>query len=509
MEDISPEKENLEAEVVVTENRPSNGMHESMISDRSNFDAENTENSIVEDSNLDQTIGDTSAILGGAEEGKKGLNWKKYLKDEKVALDALKFQKGRKNINDDNPAIYKDLPRTRPEDPYFQKASNITALKEIACFYCSSNNINYQQGLLEIIVPFLKLRSATFRTKHCYAYFASFMRNYFPNILIPTIVNDLRELPHLNAAINYCGILLDYHGNQIANILRERDLDLRTFVTPWVMTLFCKGTSMDLVYELFDKYMAQKDKLFLFYMVVALILMNEKEIIDANESGDEVRIITYLNRTLKEDSFKKLEDVERLFEVAKRIKETTPLSFETSLKQIGLMDVGILSIQEFNEYLAQNVQLKLEIYPFEIVNFLLRQATGDVQEKSITYPKTIEFKLLDCRKNKSTLMLPFSIELSEACFKSNETLYAELNEICGSNLTTHFCIIKTNNFDKEEQKFVENVFKTLKRLNKNYVSIAIGGFQAVIKEMEQRKVNIPLIKRKKVSFFDKIFSIFK
>jgi len=78
-------------------------MHESMISDRSNFDAENTENSIVEDSNLDQTIGDTSAILGGAEEGKKGLNWKKYLKDEKVALDALKFQKGRKNINDDNP----------------------------------------------------------------------------------------------------------------------------------------------------------------------------------------------------------------------------------------------------------------------------------------------------------------------------------------------------------------------------------------------------------------------
>lgn len=75
------------------------GMHESMISDRSNYDAENTENSIVEDSNLDQTLGDTS----GVEEGKKGLNWKKYLKDEKVALDALKFQKGRKNINDDNP----------------------------------------------------------------------------------------------------------------------------------------------------------------------------------------------------------------------------------------------------------------------------------------------------------------------------------------------------------------------------------------------------------------------
>jgi len=38
---------------------------------------------------------------------------------------------------------------------------------------------------------------------------------------------------------------------------------------------------MDLVYELFDKYMAQKDKLFLFYMVVALILMNEKVKLDS------------------------------------------------------------------------------------------------------------------------------------------------------------------------------------------------------------------------------------
>jgi hypothetical protein len=32
---------------------------------------------------------------------------------------------------------------------------------------------------------------------------------------------------------------------------------------------------MSLVYEIFDKYMAEKDRLFLFYMVVALISLNE------------------------------------------------------------------------------------------------------------------------------------------------------------------------------------------------------------------------------------------
>lgn len=33
---------------------------------------------------------------------------------------------------------------------------------------------------------------------------------------------------------------------------------------------------MDLVYEIFDRYMNEKDKLFLFYMVVALTIMKEK-----------------------------------------------------------------------------------------------------------------------------------------------------------------------------------------------------------------------------------------
>jgi len=336
------------------------------------------------------------------------------------------------------------------------------------------------------------------------------MRNYFPNILIPTVVNDLRELPHLNAAINYCGILLDYHSNQVACILKERDLDLRTFVTPWVMTLFCKGTTMDLVYEIFDKYMAEKDKLFLFYMVVAMIMMNEKKIIDAHESGDEVRIITFLNRSLKEETIITLEDVERLFSLAKRIKEMTPLSFETSLKQLGLMDVGILSIQEFNEYLAQNIQFRMEIYPFEIVNFLLEKTALDAKdkEKMQIYPKEIEFRLLDCRKTKSLSVLPFSLELPDNAYKSTEVLRNSLIEIFKQYETYHICIIKSHSSDKEEQNFVECVLKIFRSLNKNYVSIVLGGHQAIMKEMEQRKVNIPLTKRKKPSFFERLKSIF-
>jgi len=66
-------------------------------------DGEDNEVSVTEESNLDQTLETSTIFTNTEQEGKKALNWKKYLKDEKVALDALKFQKGRKNHNEDNP----------------------------------------------------------------------------------------------------------------------------------------------------------------------------------------------------------------------------------------------------------------------------------------------------------------------------------------------------------------------------------------------------------------------
>lgn len=58
---------------------------------------------MTEESGLDNTLGDISTLFTNTEaNGKKALNWKKYLKDEKVALDALKFQKSRKNPIEEN-----------------------------------------------------------------------------------------------------------------------------------------------------------------------------------------------------------------------------------------------------------------------------------------------------------------------------------------------------------------------------------------------------------------------
>jgi len=93
-------------------------------------------------------------------------------------------------------------------------------------------------------------------------------------------------------------------------------MDLRTFVTPWVMTLFTKGTSLKLVYEIFDHYMAQNDKLFLFYMVTGLIVKNAEKIIELDAEDDDVLFITFVNRKMKEESLATPEDVAELFKIS-------------------------------------------------------------------------------------------------------------------------------------------------------------------------------------------------
>jgi len=43
-----------------------------------------------------------------------------------------------------------DLPRTRANEEFFKKESTRRNLRSLTTFYCKSNNVNYQQGLLEV-----------------------------------------------------------------------------------------------------------------------------------------------------------------------------------------------------------------------------------------------------------------------------------------------------------------------------------------------------------------------
>jgi len=67
-------------------------------------------------------------------------------------------------------------------------------------------------------------------------------------------------------------ILLQYHDKELYNYLKHHKLVLEMFATNWFLTLFTRVVSdLALLYELWEIFLFERDKYFIFYFAVALL----------------------------------------------------------------------------------------------------------------------------------------------------------------------------------------------------------------------------------------------
>ncbi|KAL4498618.1 hypothetical protein ABPG72_019736 [Tetrahymena utriculariae] len=334
---------------------------------------------------------------------KQLLDWKKYLFNENTQIDVIKFKKWDRNLDfPDQQVLQRDLNRTRNSEEYFKKEKTQQNLQLIATFYCINNQVNYQQGMLDIIAPFLLLRSPTFKLPKCYAYFNAFMNKFFPEVLkarvqflkiqirfqnlskIAQSSDKGKSLPHANCSIALCKILLKYHSQKLSKLLVQLDIDLSATVTQWILTMFSQGTRLDLVYLIYDEYLKRGNCNYIFYLAIGLILIQEEEIWNLYEE-DEDSVIIFFNKKIKNLETK--ESVYKLFQKADQIKKNTPKSFEHFIDNIGFNDHSILSIEDIQNMLNLNlVEDMIPLYSQEIIESL--------EDKK---GENIIFNLIDCR----------------------------------------------------------------------------------------------------------------
>jgi hypothetical protein len=91
--------------------------------------------------------------------------------------------------------------------------------------------VNYQQGLLEVVIPFALLKRKDFETRKCYAYFNSFMKKHFPRVLTQKTIENRKELPHAILGITLAQILLKFHLPLIYQTLVNHEIPLSMVVT--------------------------------------------------------------------------------------------------------------------------------------------------------------------------------------------------------------------------------------------------------------------------------------
>ena len=100
--------------------------------------------------------------------------WKSSLFNDTYHLDINAFKKWDKRFVRSE-IMLRDIPRIRKDVDYLQVQKTLEELELLVVFFCMQNKLDYQQGMLDLAIPFIMLRTQAIRLSTCYGLFNGFM----------------------------------------------------------------------------------------------------------------------------------------------------------------------------------------------------------------------------------------------------------------------------------------------------------------------------------------------
>ena len=201
-------------------------------------------------------------------------------------------------------------------------------IRRVIEFYCFTQNVNYCQGMIDLLLPFMMMKQQTTTKQQwvplapslsdsdqqqqplldlsfVYGYFKRFVLLFLPNIIHAKFDGQTGQntLPYLRCALNLCELLLKYHDKELSNHLKKYGLIFEMFASDWLVTLFTRLVHFNLLYELWEIFLFERDKYFIFYLAVAL-LSSARVTILQQQSMEQ--LITFIRSHLRISSFEVL-----------------------------------------------------------------------------------------------------------------------------------------------------------------------------------------------------------
>jgi len=150
-------------------------------------------------------------------------------------------------------------------------------VKRVIEFYCYQLNVEYCQGMLEVVLPFLYMKHTDESDKNffdlacVFAYFKRFVLSFIPNNLHTKFNGCQDGLPYLHCCLNMTDILMNYVDKEICYHLKRKGICIVMYATSWVTTLFSRVVELNLIYEVWEVFLFERDKFFIFYFAASLI----------------------------------------------------------------------------------------------------------------------------------------------------------------------------------------------------------------------------------------------
>ncbi|KAI5948477.1 TBC1 domain family member 23 [Manis javanica] len=354
--------------------------------------------------------------------------------------------------------------------PEEKAAELLLDIESVITFYCKSRNIKYSPSLswIHLLKPLVHLQLPRSDLYNC---FYAIMNKYIP-----------RDCSLKGRPFHLFRLLIQYHEPELCSFLDTKKITPDSYALNWLGSLFACYCSTEATQAIWDGYLQQADPFFIYFLML-IILVNAKEIILARESDSKEEVIQFLENT---PSSLNMEDIEDLFSLAQYYCSKTPTSFRKDNHH--LFGSTLLGIKDDDADLSQALCLAISVS--EILQANQLQGEG------------VRFFVVDCRPaeqyNAGHLSTAFHLDSdlmlqnpSEFAQSVKSLLEAQKQSIESGSIAggEHLCFMGSGR--EEEDMYMNMVLAHFLQKNKEYVSIASGGFMALQQHLADINVDGP------------------
>ncbi|XP_060090576.1 TBC1 domain family member 23 isoform X2 [Heteronotia binoei] len=354
--------------------------------------------------------------------------------------------------------------------PEEEKSALLLDIESVVTFYCKSRSVKYSSSLswTYLLKPLVHLQLPRSDLYNC---FYAIMNKYIP-----------RDCFLKGRPFHLFRLLLQYHEPELCSFLDTKKITPDSYTLNWLGSLFSCYCSYEVTQAIWDGYLQLADPFFIYFLML-IILVNAKEMILGQESNSKEEVIQFLERS---PASLELEDIEDLFSLAQYYCSKTPASFRKDNHSI--FGSSLLGLKDDDSDLSQALCLAVSVS--EILQANQQQGDG------------VRFFVVDCRPaeqyNAGHLSTAFHLDSdlmlqnpSEFAQSVKSLLEAQKQSIESGSIAggEHLCFMGSGR--EEEDMYMNMVLAHFLQKNKEYVSIAKGGFMALQQHLADINVEGP------------------
>ncbi|XP_067315759.1 TBC1 domain family member 23 isoform X2 [Pseudorasbora parva] len=346
----------------------------------------------------------------------------------------------------------------------------VSDVESVITFYCKSRNVTFTPDLSwpHILKPLLGLQLSRRDLYNC---FYAIMNKYVP-----------RDCFVKGRPFHLFRLLLQYHEPELCSFLDTKKITPDSYAISWLGSLFSSHCLPEVTQALWDVYLQQADPFLIFFLML-IILVNAKDGILSQEGDGREEIIKML---VQSPALLEAEDIEDLFSLAQYYNSKTPLSLRK--ENHNLFGSSLVALKEEDMDLSQALCLPVSV--------------PEILQANQLQPEGVRFFVVDCRPaeqyNAGHLSTAFHLDSdlmlhnpSEFALSVKSLLEAQKQSLESGSVASgeHLCFMGSGR--EEEDMYMNMVLAHFLQKNKEFVSIAKGGFMALQQHLADINVEGP------------------